>query len=97
MSNNRDDFFNHHSANLTLDEIEERVKQKSEDGDFPHPADGVARQFLDRGLDSLTPKQRNVFDKYILPTLVERCSFTDCANPTGPGQQYCDMHGTKFN
>lgn len=97
MSNNNDDFFKHHSANLTIDQIKERVQQKSEDGDFSSPADGVARQFLNRGLDSLTTKQLNVFNNHILPSLVERCSITNCTNPTGPGQEYCDMHGIEYN
>ncbi|MBQ4681640.1 hypothetical protein [Aeromonas dhakensis] len=97
MRNNNDNFFNHHSANLTSDEIKERVQQKLENGDFQSPADGVARQFLNQGLDSLSTKQLNVFYNYIVPTLVERCSITNCTNPTKPGQEYCDMHEIEYS
>lgn len=48
------------------DLIAEGVLQREDD------ACGVARQVIDRGYDSLTPKQRTLYDAVVIPALKRR-------------------------
>ena len=38
------------------------------------PAFGVARLYLHKGLDAMTPEQRFVFEQQVAPILIQKCS-----------------------
>lgn len=58
------------------------------------PKAGIMRQLLAEPNKPLTPKQQNIFDKHILPTMVERCST--CSGFSLSGVQFCDSCAIKF-
>ena len=53
------------------------------------PAAGIIRQLLGDEKTPLSPKQQHVYEKYILPSLVERCGNTGCLNFVPAGTNYC--------
>jgi hypothetical protein len=53
-----------------FDAIEDLIAEgELEEGSAAH---GVARQVTDSGYDSLTPKQRTLYDKVVMPALLRR-------------------------
>lgn len=56
---------------------------------------GIMRQLLAEPGKPLTQRQQNVFDKHILPSMVERCST--CSGFSLSGNQFCDSCAIKFD
>lgn len=52
---------------------------------------GIIRQVLDRGTESLSPKQAWVFEHKIDPLFEEGCSIRSCTRMAFVGHEYCDV------
>lgn len=74
----------------------ERLETLYEDDAMDETERGIFRQLRDRGLESLSAKQRYRFEYSMTPQCVERCNFQGCTNPTYPGKTYCGMHGIEY-
>jgi hypothetical protein len=60
------------------------------------PEAGIMRQLLAEPNKPLTPKQQHVFDKHILPTMVERCSTCKTGFSLAGGMGYCEVCAVKY-
>lgn len=58
------------------------------------PEAGIMRQLLAEPQKPLSPKQQNVFDKHILPSMVERCST--CSGFSLAGTAFCETCAVEY-
>lgn len=58
------------------------------------PEAGIMRQLLVEPQKPLSPKQQNVFDKHILPSMVEKCST--CSGFSLAGVAFCDTCAVEY-
>jgi hypothetical protein len=58
------------------------------------PEAGIMRQLLAEPQKPLSPKQQNVFDKHILPSMVEKCST--CCRFSLVGVAFCDICAVEY-
>lgn len=63
------------------------------------PAFGVARIYLHKGLDAMTPEQRVVFDQQVAPILLQKCGrcggeveFSTLPDAYEQGAMLCSRH-----
>ncbi|HBX3293624.1 Uncharacterised protein [Klebsiella pneumoniae] len=91
-----DPFFLNEASKLPLNEILKRLETLYEDGAMSDIERGIYRQIKEKGLSSLSEKQRWHFDNGMIPQCVERCSIKGCTNPTYPGEAYCDIHSVEY-
>ncbi|BEM90383.1 hypothetical protein SME46J_48530 (plasmid) [Serratia marcescens] len=90
-----DDFFKRESNKLSFREVMERLSELEEDWDRDAPHAGVYRQLKDLGLETLTEKQRWIYENQLKPKSVEKCGYNrTCEKPAYPGK-FCDMHELK--
>lgn len=45
------------------------------------PAEGIAKQVIDKGWDSLSERQKDVFQKYVIPLATKKCEFCEAPIP----------------
>lgn len=91
-----DDFFMRESSKLSFAEIMYRLAECEDTWDSNASYAGVYRQIKAQGLESLTAKQRWIYENELKPMSVEKCEFQGiCERPAFPGK-YCDMHEQKF-
>jgi len=91
-TNMTDDFFKRESTKLSLDEVLARLGDLEDTWDNSAPYAGVYRQIKARGLESLTDRQRWVFENELKPMSVEKCGYNrTCERPSYPGK-FCDLH-----
>ena len=91
-----DPFFLNEASKLPLNEILKRLETLYEHGAMSDIERGIYRQIKEKGLSSLSEKQRWHFDNGMIPQCVERCSIKGCTNPTYPGEAYCDIHSVEY-
>ena len=65
------------------------------------PEYGVAKQWVNQGIDSLSPKQKRIFDKHIAPVVFKKCEMCDdvlslpdlvAALDHNDGKIFCSYH-----
>lgn len=89
-----DDFFRRESAKLSFNEVMTRLREVEDIWDNNTPYAGVYRQIKAQGLESLSEKQRWVYENELKPMSVEKCGFNrTCERPAYPGR-FCDLHQT---
>jgi len=70
-----DPFFLNEASKLPLNEILKRLETLYEDGAMTEIERGIYRQIKEKGLDSLSEKQRWHFENGMIPQCVEKCSI----------------------
>ena len=91
-----DPFFINEASKLSLKEILKRLETLFDGGAMSKIERGIYRQIKDKGLESLSEKQRWHFDNRMIPQCVERCCIEGCSNPTYSGKAYCDIHTAEY-
>lgn len=89
MSKAENDEFLAVARNLTDDQrraaLENRLEYARE------PEAGIIRQLLGEEQIPLTARQQNVYDNYIVPSLVERCANRRCSILVPAGTGFCPI------
>ncbi len=70
--------FNHNDSDLV-----DWLKQLIADGTLDGAGLGITKQFIDRGWDSLSDKQKFVFVRDVIEPNTINCKFRDCEIPWG--------------
>ena len=91
-----DPFFVNEASKLLPDEINKRLETLYEDGAMNEIERGIYRQIKEKGLSSISEKQRWHFDNGMIPQCVERCSIKGCPKPAYSGKDYCDVHSIEY-
>lgn len=89
-------FLNNEASKLSLDEIMDRLETLYQNGAMSDIERGIYRQIKEKGINSLSEKQRWHFENGMIPQCVEGCSVPGCINTTYPGESYCGMHKIEY-
>jgi len=92
MSKNSE--FEQAAKRLGLDQQQDAMRNLVEDANEPEA--GIMRQLLAEPDKPLTPSQQHVFDKYILPSMVEKCGG-GCGGYSLSGVEFCDSCAIRFD
>jgi hypothetical protein len=82
------------AQNLSDPEKKRALESLLETADEPQA--GIIRQILGEEKRTLTDKQQLVYDKYIEPTLVEKCGGPGCKGFAVAGEGFCPSCAIKY-